>query len=47
MTARPAIVGERFHAESNGDEPEIKRRIAKREAFQQSIQTVTRTRGSL
>jgi mono/diheme cytochrome c family protein len=37
------VWGERFYAESNGDEAEIKERIAKLVAFLQSIQTATRT----
>ena len=37
------VWGERFYAESNRDEAEIKQRIAKLVAFLQSIQTATRT----
>jgi mono/diheme cytochrome c family protein len=37
------VWGERFYAESNGDEAEIKERIAKLVAFLQSIQAATRT----
>jgi hypothetical protein len=37
------VWGERFYAESNGEEAEIKERIAKQVAFLQSIQTATRT----
>jgi mono/diheme cytochrome c family protein len=37
------VWGERFYAESNGNEAVIKQRIAKLVAFLQSIQTPTRT----
>lgn len=37
------VWGQRFYAESNGDEAELKQRIAKLVAFLQSIQTSTRT----
>src|SRR6516164_10111105 len=37
------VWGEKFYAESNGEEPKVKERIAKLVAFLQSIQTGVRT----
>ena len=37
------VWGEKFYAESNGEEPKVQERIAKLVAFLQSIQTGTRT----